>query len=155
MLTCICLCIAILFFVHAKIEPTRTYEVELSKCVDGDTAWFVCEEETFKARFLAIDAPELETDALADEAKEFTCQLLRDAQVILLEEDPKADTTDAYDRRLVWVWIDGELLQERLIEEGYAKVAYIYDEYVYVDALRKMEQKAKEANKGIWKGIFE
>ena len=33
-------------------------EVKLSKCVDGDTAKFIYNDEVITARFLAIDTPE-------------------------------------------------------------------------------------------------
>ena len=48
------------------------------------------------------------------------------------------------------MFVDDELLQEKLIRKGYAKVAYLYDEYTYTDRLQKAEKEAKERELGLW-----
>jgi len=45
---------------------------------------------------------------------------------------------------------DKELLQEKLVSKGYAKVAYLYGDYKYTKKLQKIEQKAKDNKVGIW-----
>ena len=56
-----------LFCISVKAE---TIEVEYKKCVDGDTAWFIMNEEEIKVRFIAINAPELEKEEKEAERKE-------------------------------------------------------------------------------------
>ncbi|MDD6466618.1 MAG: thermonuclease family protein [Erysipelotrichaceae bacterium] len=150
--------VGMFYFLFIENEESSRYEVTLSKCVDGDTAWFQKDEEVFKTRFLAINAPELneeqnQPEAYALEAKEYACTLLKQAKKIELEADPNADFVDSYDRRLVWIWVDDRLLQELLVKEGYAKVAYLYDEYQYVDVLLEQQKQAQFDQKRIWKGI--
>ncbi len=132
--------------------PDNKDEVHLDRCVDGDTAWFEVDGESFKTRFLAIDAPEYtkKIEPWGKEASEMTCALLKEADKIELESDPNADRTDDYDRRLVWVFVDGELLQETLVREGLAEVTYLYDDYKYTDELFKTQDLAKEEHLGIW-----
>ena len=67
-----------------------------------------------------------------------------------LEYDNKSDKVDKYDRTLAWVWIDDTLLQKELVKNGYAKVAYLYDEYKYASELKKFEEYAKENKINIW-----
>lgn len=127
-------------------------EVTLSKCVDGDTAWFVMEKETIKVRFLAIDTPESTTkkEAYGKEASTFTCNQLTKAKKITLEWDENSDEKDKYDRYLAWVFVDDVLLQDLLVKEGYAKVAYLYGDYKYTSLLEESQTLAKKEGKNIW-----
>lgn len=130
-------------------------DVKFSKCVDGDTAKFLYKNEEITARFLAIDTPESVHPTIGEEpfgkdASEYTCKALQSAETIVLEFDKNSDKKDKYDRYLVWVFIDGELLQKKLIKKGYAEVAYLYDDYKYTAELEKEQKKAKEKKIGIW-----
>lgn len=134
-------------------------EVSLDRCVDGDTAWFITNETSLKYRFLAIDTPEtvhpsLDFKIYGKNASDYTCNLLKTAKKIEIEYDDKSTKTDKYNRELVWVFVDKKLLQEILIENGYAKVAYIYGNYKYVSLLKEKEIIAKEEKVGIWGNIY-
>jgi len=126
--------------------------VSLDKCVDGDTAWFYLDNDLIKTRFLAIDTPEStnKKERLGDEASSFTCNILKSANKIEIEYDDNSDKLDKYDRHLVWVFVDDKLLQTLLIENGLAKVAYLYGDYKYTDILKKEELIAKTNKIGIW-----
>lgn len=145
----------ILFFSFLNIYSSKTIEVTLSKCVDGDTARFILDEEEVRARFLAIDTPEsvhpnINPEVYGKDASEYTCKLLTNATKIELEYDDNSDKQDKYNRELVWVFVDGELLQEKLISVGYAEVKYLYGDYKYTEQLNKVQEKAKEDKLGIW-----
>ena len=79
-----------------------------------------------------------------------TCKLLKEAKNIELEYDSNSDKQDKYDRHLVWVFIDDKLLQEEVIKEGLAEVAYLYDEYKYTDRLIQAQDEAKKEGKNLW-----
>jgi hypothetical protein len=64
--------------------------------------------------------------------------------------DEKSDKTDSFGRYLVWIFVDGNLLQEKLVSKGLASVAYLYGDYKYIDKLEKAEQLAEENKLGIW-----
>ena len=148
----IILLLCILFSIDLMNKDTVTYEVYVSQCIDGDTAVFKTQDESFVARFLAVNAPEVDTNEYyAQEAKNYSCQLLKNAHTIVVEEDPKSPLLDPYYRRLVWVWCDGVLLQEQLVENGYAKIDYIYDYYLYMNQLYDKEEIAKQQKLGIWR----
>ena len=131
-------------------------EVTLSKCVDGDTAKFVMSDGSVKtARFLAIDTPESvhptkEVEEYGKEASDYTCNLLTNAKKIHVEYDKASDKEDKYGRILVWVYADNKMVQETLLEEGLAKVAYLYEDYEYTDKLQSIEKLAKDKKVGIW-----
>ncbi len=125
--------------------------VTLAKCGDGDTARFIINGEEKKVRFLAIDTPEVDKkEPFSQEAKEYTCKALTNAKEIVLEYDSNSDKEDKYGRVLAFILVDGKLLQKELIEQGYAKVAYIYGDYEYLSELRKIEEVAKSKKLGIW-----
>lgn len=126
--------------------------VTLSKCVDGDTAWFYLNEKEIKTRFLAIDTPEStnKIEAYGKEASNFTCDKLTNAKKIEIEYDENSDKTDKYNRDLVWVFVDNELLQNLIIKEGLGEVAYLYGDYKYTNLLQKSQLEAQEKKINIW-----
>lgn len=129
--------------------------VTLSDCVDGDTAKFVTPDGIETVRFLAIDTPETvhptkDVEPFGKVASEYTCNSLKSANIIELELDINSDRYDKYDRLLAWIFIDNELLQSKLIEKGYANVAYLYGDYKYTNILLSEEENAKANKLGIW-----
>lgn len=128
--------------------------VKFSKCVDGDTIKVIIDNEEYTIRMLSIDTPEItkeeKPEYYAKEASDYTCKKITKAKKIELEYDPKSDKFDKYQRLLAWVFVDSKLLQEELIEKGYAKVAYLYDDYKYNDILKEKQELASAKNIGIW-----
>ena len=118
--------------------------VKLTKCVDGDTAWFNIDGVNTKVRFLAIDTPEStnEVEYYGKESSEFTCNSLKNAKTITLEYEN--NKKDKYDRTLAWIFVDDKLLQSEIIKNGYGEVKYIYDDYKYTDILYENQKYAQK-----------
>lgn len=130
-------------------------KVEFSSCTDGDTFKIIYNNEVKTVRLLAIDTPESvhpkkEVEYYGKEASDYTCNVLKKANKIELEFDENSDKLDKYDRLLAWVFIDDKLLQESLIEGGYAKVAYLYGDYKYTTKLQELQEIASNKNIGVW-----
>ena len=134
--------------VYSKNDDRIT--VTLDKCVDGDTAYFKIKKESVKVRFLAIDTPEStnKIEPYGKDASDFTCNKLKTADLIELEYD--SAKTDKYGRTLAWIFVDDILLQDLIIKEGLARVAYLYDDYKYTSILQDSEKIAKEMKLNIW-----
>lgn len=134
-------------------------EVILSKCVDGDTAKFIFENnKEYTVRFLAVDTPEtkhpkIKEELFGKEASSFTCNSLKKSKKIILEYDKNSDKFDKYNRVLAWVFIDKKLLQQELVRNGLAEVAYLYNDYKYTDLLKDEETLAKINKVGIYSNI--
>lgn len=127
--------------------------IELSSCIDGDTIKAIINEETYTVRFLAINTPEYsptKKEYYGKEASEYTCKMVKNAKKIELEYDKNSDKTDKYGRVLAWIFVDGKLLEEDLIEKGYAKVAYLYGDYKYANILKEKQELANAKNIGVW-----
>lgn len=144
----------IVFFLSAAFVPMNAnavagqkFTVKLQKCIDGDTANF---SKIGKARFLYIDTPESTNriQPYGKTASNYTCTSLKHAKKIQVQYDgPKKDK---YGRTLVWVWVDGKLLQKKLIDKGYVKGFYDYGTYSYEKTLRNAQVNAKKKRVGIW-----
>lgn len=145
----------IFFCLTISVSAKEKKEVTFSSCTDGDTASVILGEEEIKLRFLAIDTPEsvhptIEEEPYGKEASNYTCEALENADKIEIEYDADSDKTDKYDRHLVWIFVNGELLQEKLIEEGLAEVAYLYGDYKYTSILEAKQLIAKTNKVGMW-----
>ncbi len=129
--------------------------VEFRSLSDGDTATFVVGGMPIACRFLAIDTPEINSSTTGMEpwamtAKNYTKEKLQNAEIIILEMDENSDIFDNYDRLLAWVWVDGELLNYKLVEEGLAYVKYLYGDYRYTPAFIKIESSVQKQKIKIW-----
>lgn len=138
-----------LSFVSAKEKVT------FSKCVDGDTIKVLIDGKESTVRLLAVDTPESVhptkgVEYYGKEASEYTCNLVKTAGKIELEYDDNSDKKDKYNRVLAWVWVDDVLLQDELIKNGYAEVAYLYGDYKYTSTLQDHQKLAEASSVGIW-----
>lgn len=128
------------------------------KVVDGDTieAKIDGDEKSYKIRFLGINTPETvdprkPVECFGKEASNKMKELLAEKR-IRLEADPQADERDKYDRLLRNVYLeDGTDINALMVREGFA---YAYLSFP-LDAkrkaeLKKLEQDAKMAGRGLW-----
>ncbi|WP_413365055.1 thermonuclease family protein [Lysinibacillus sp. 3P01SB] len=112
-----------------KVTGNKAVAVEYLSANDGDTISVQMDGEKKRVRLLMIDTPEMnynkgEPMPYAEDAKAFTIDLLEKAESVELLFD-KGPETDHYDRLLAYVYVDGVMLQEELLEEGLAAVRYV------------------------------
>ena len=130
-------------------------EATFVKCVDGDTMRLKINGEKKRVRLLAIDTPESVTpdkpvEAYGKEASNYTCNLVKNANKIEIEYDINSDKEDKFGRVLAYVYVDDKMIQEELLKNGLAKVAYLYSNYQYTEQFKELEKEAKENKKGLW-----
>lgn len=123
--------------------------VKIERIVDGDT--FVLADGR-RVRYIGIDTPETKhpqkpVECFGKEATEFHKQLLLGKKV-RLEKD--VQELDQYGRLLRYVWLDDELVNEKLVVEGYAVASSYPPNVKYQDRLNEAERKAREENLGLW-----
>ncbi len=129
--------------------------VELVRTIDGDTITVNIEGEKRNIRYLLIDTPEIDhknpenTEPFARKATERNDELLRSGQVTI--EFDVGDREDRYGRLLAYIYVDGESVQKTLLEEGYARVAFVFEPNTkYIDEFNAAARKAKDAKIGVW-----
>lgn len=129
--------------------------VELYRVVDGDTVHVIdSDNNTLKLRLLLIDTPETvhpnkPVEMFGPEASARMTELMSSAEELHIEYDEGAQT-DHYGRHLVYLYADGVSVHEVLLEEGLARVGYIYEQQRYLADFREKEQYAKNNQLGIW-----
>jgi micrococcal nuclease len=129
--------------------------VEVTQVIDGDTVRIIYEGKETTVRYLLVDTPETNhprfgEQPLGQEATERNRQLLENADQVEIEFDV-GGRFDDYNRLLGYFYADGRSVQEQLLEEGLARVAYIYPPNTrYVDEFRNAEADAKQQQIGIW-----
>lgn len=123
------------------------------RAVDGDTFVVSIGGNEEKVRLLLIDTPEsvkpnTPVQPFAKEASDYTESMLEQEE-LSLEFD--VSERDRYGRLLAYAWVGDRMLNEMLLEEGYARVAYIYPPNVkYVDRFKEIQSDAQKAGIGIW-----
>ncbi|GIN90172.1 SPBc2 prophage-derived endonuclease YokF [Siminovitchia terrae] len=128
--------------------------VTLVKTIDGDTIKVLYNGKEQNVRYLLIDTPEtnhprLGKQPFGEEAKERNKQLV-DSGDLTLEFDI-GERVDKYGRLLAYVYVDGKSVQEMLLEEGLARVAYVYPPNTrHLTTYEEAQEKAKVKEIGIW-----
>lgn len=132
--------------------------VRVTGVVDGDTVDISpAIDDISRVRLIGVDTPELEkrncdTQPYGPEAREYTKEHL-EGQEVGLEFD--RDKTDRYDRLLAYVYEDNEMFNERLLQEGLARVETVPPNTRYASRFREAEREAKAAELGVWSLPFD
>lgn len=84
---------------------------------------------------------------VAQEASARNKQLV-EGKVVELEKD--MSEADRYGRLFRYVYVDGQMVNELLVREGYAQVSTYPPDVRYVDLFRAAQQEAQTANRGLW-----
>ncbi len=129
-------------------EPQRE-RVLVTRIIDGDTFEIA---DGRQVRYIGIDTPETkhpnkEVECFGEESALYNQQLI-ETQVVELERD--VSDTDRYGRLLRYVWLDDELLNEKLVAEGYAQAASFPPDIAKQDLLQAAQERAKASNLGLW-----
>jgi len=147
-------------------------------CIDGDTTVFDYPETVYEriesstpsVRYLNIDTPETwppgEEEEWGQPATQYVCDVLADAERIVLQTDPGDNLLGLYGRLLAWVWVqmsgddEFELLNYNIVRQGLGTVAYeygagetdvtIYDNKPYNEWMHHAETLAREEERGMF-----
>lgn len=146
-------------------------------CIDGDTTVFTyptevynrIESNTPSVRYLNLDTPETwppgEEEEWGQPATQYVCEVLADAESVVLQTDPGDNLLGRYGRLLAWVWVqmpgedDYELLNYNIVRQGLGVVAYeygagtteytMYDDVYYNKWMHKAEERAMDEQRGM------
>ena len=123
--------------------PQKLEEVRITRVVSGQTL----ELKGKQVRLVGIDAPDLQQQPWGRVAKE-QLQAMIGGEPVLLEFD--VQNQDQLGRRLAYVWQDGELLNEKLVAQGYALAIPRNPNHKYDQRLSRAQEAARLMGKGIW-----
>ena len=134
-------------------SPATYYKV--TKVVDGDTIQIDINGTLEKLRLIGINTPETvdprkPVECFGKEASAETHKLA-DGKIVRLEYDNSQSLRDAYNRLLVYVYLeDGEMINRKLVAEGYAYEYTYMTPYKYQKEFRDLQNFARTQGRGLW-----
>lgn len=132
----------------AAATPSGLITCNVSHIVDGDTIDVNGCADAGRIRLILINTPEISPgECFGKEASAYTSQKLLNREVAL--EKDKSDK-DSFGRYLRYVWVDGELFNERMVKDGYAELAVYPPDLKYQSRIAAAQQEAKAAGRGLW-----
>lgn len=123
------------------------------RVVDGDTVKINFNGKEESVRLIGVDTPEsvhpnsIKNTEFGKKASEFTKNYLA-GKDITLEFD--VQERDKYGRLLAYLYINGEMFNKILLQEGYAQVSTYPPNVKYVDEFTKIQENARNNKKGMW-----
>jgi micrococcal nuclease len=136
----------------ASPTPAGLEESVVTNVVDGDTIDVLVEGRELRVRYVGIDTPETvdprrPVECFGREASERNRELV-EGRSVGLERD--VSETDQFGRLLRYVWVDGEMVNAALVEEGYATATTFPPDVKYADLFASLQFQAREAGRGLW-----
>src|SRR5829696_4695894 len=153
------LCITTVLVITTGVSAQQKEEVEydetvtVERIVDGDTIRIDPAVDGIDVvRLIGVDTPETkgpdcDVQPYGPEALSFTRDELEGEEVDLEFDE---DREDRYDRLLAYVYLDDEMFNETLLEEGYAQVYTVRPNDRYEDRFEEAQNAAQEEELGIW-----
>lgn len=126
-------------------QPGNLESVIVAAVVDGDTVELT---NGRTVRYIGINTPE-HNQPYYEEAAALNRQLVAGKQV-QLEFD--VETFDQYGRSLVYVWVNGLMVNLEIVRQGYANTFTVPPNVRYEKEFRQAEREAREAGRGLWVG---
>jgi micrococcal nuclease len=125
----------------ARQEP----DCVLRQVVDGDT--FNCHDGR-KVRLTGIDSPEREQRPYGEQSRQALLRLAPPGTRLRLEGD--VAPRDRYGRVLAYVWAGSTLINEALVQSGWAVLYTVPPNVKYAKRLERAQQEARAHRAGLW-----
>jgi len=140
--------------------PTETRNTigtfyKVTSVIDGDTIHVDINGTDEKIRLIGINSPETSNPRTPVQCfgKEAARRMrdLSDKELVRLEYDDTQGTRDVYSRLLAYVYLeDGEMLNRKMIAEGYAYEYTYLTPYKHQKEFRDVQTIARVSERGLW-----
>lgn len=134
-------------------DRSSSLSARVSRVVSGQTIEIInpVKQTAERVRLLGIEPPDWKQEPWSSQAKERLQELLGDDRVVILESDlePEVSTSDGV-TKLAYLWKNGVLLNEQLVEEGVVLAASRSPNLKYEQRLAHAQEKARLSGLGIW-----
>ena len=125
----------------AQQEP----DCVVRQVVDGDT--FRCRNGQ-KVRLIGIDSPERGQRPQGARSHQALVRMIPPGTGVRLERD--VAPTDRYGRTLAYVWLGSTLVNEALVQAGWAVLYTVPPNVKYAERLSQAQNEARERSTGLW-----
>lgn len=131
--------------VLAEEDESLRYTADLVKCDSISNIWVKVNGSIKRLHLLAFETT---PGSLDNEINNYVCSSLESARTIEIEYD--IETTDKYNRDLVYLYINNKLLQNELLTLGYGQVDNVQVEYKYLSTFCDIQKETIIKRLGIW-----
>lgn len=124
-------------------------DAKVEKVVDGDTFLLDINGGKFKARLIGVDTPESvhpdpsRNTPFGKEVSNYSKSRLEGKNVKVRKD---VSLHDKYGRLLVYLYIDGKMYNEELLEKGYANLKTIVPDVEFADHFAKIKMEKDKKN---------
>ncbi len=138
---------------EASLNANGLDEGIVSYVVDGDTVVLQIDGSEETVRLIGIDTPESRpgnqpVQCFGQQASDFLTAYLPEGTIVQFARDVEA--RDRYDRLLLYLYKDGEFVNEVLVREGYANARSYAPNTSLQDTLDDALDSAKASDRGLW-----
>jgi micrococcal nuclease len=135
-----------------RVVDGDTAEVKITGRLDGPGAGDTKVGHTYSVRFLGIDTPESvkpnwPVECFGHDASDATRTLLQGKSVRLVKD---TEETDQYGRILRYIYLGDEMVNARLVANGYARVLTYSPNVRHADLFVLLAHQARAADRGLW-----
>jgi micrococcal nuclease len=130
-------------------------EAKLRRVVSAQTIEVIIENKSYQVRLMGLDTPSRKQQPWADDAKKFLVNFLTinnsmplHSTIIILETN--LQVKDQYNRISGYGWFNDELINEKILAQGYGVVNLTYTDGKYDQKLLQAQNYARIMEKGIW-----
>ena len=123
---------------EAEAPPSQVF-ASVVDVIDGDTIEVAINGATETVRYIGIDTPEI-GQRCAAEATEANRRMVSGQRVMLVRDK---ENRDIYNRLLRYVYLDGELVELKLVEFGLARPLKIFPNVTHSNEIAEVARTAK------------
>lgn len=127
--------------------PQKLEEVRVVRVLSGQTLEVTGTNGTMRVRLVGIDAPDMRQQPWGRAAKD-QLEAMIGGKAVLLQFDMQ--DRDQLGRRLAYVWQNGELLNEKLLAQGYVLAVARDPNHKYDQRFSRAQEWARLMGQGIW-----
>ena len=134
---------------QSTIIPNSVY-AKVTRVYDGDTIQI---ESGEKVRYIGMNSSEVyqKQECYSQEARRENYNLVMGKEVKLISD---TSDKDKYGRLLRYVYVNDELINDKLVKAGFAKTMSIFPDIKYQKLFLESEKYAKESKLGLWGKCF-
>lgn len=126
--------------------PPGAERATVTRIIDGDTIEVSIDGETFRVRYIGLNAPEWD-EVCGSEATQANADLVAGREVTLVRD---VSETDRYGRLLRYVYVDEVMVNAQLVADGWVEANSYPPDVTYDDVLAEAGAEAREGGRGCW-----
>ena len=130
---------------RAQGSPPAGLVCQVSHISDGDT--FRCRDGR-RVRLTGIDSPEASQEPYGYRSRQALARWLPLGSTVWLERD--IAPTDRYGRQLAYAWTGSTMINEAMLQAGWAVLYTVPPNVKYAERLKRAQKEARTSGAGLW-----